>query len=307
MSLAMSSVYAQDIEVPRMTPAVKWLMGLNVGVFFLQATLVGDDNMMRLFGFAPGNLTGALWTVVTYMFVHGGLMHLALNMYTLWIFGPRTEAAFGTSSFVWYYLWCGLGGWLFHYMFVQSGGVLVGASAAILGVAVAYASRWPDDQMLFFGIIPMNVKWLVLMMAGLNVVNALTSAGGGTAYWAHVGGIVAGWVYLKSPGVQSIEALRRRIAPAPDYGDEPPRVAPKGNARRTNPTSRGEVDEIVAQSKAVTAQVRPAATSKRVVAPAAPPAALDQVLDRISVVGVDGLNDDERRVLDEASRKLREP
>jgi membrane associated rhomboid family serine protease len=299
----MSSVYAQDIEVPRMTPAVKWLMGLNVAVYFLQATLVGDDNMMRLLGYAPGNLSSALWTVGTYMFVHGGLLHLTLNLYTLWIFGPRTEAAMGSSSFVWYYLWCGLGGWLFHYMFVPSGGVLVGASAAILGVAVAYASRWPDDQMLFFGVVPMNVKWLVLLMAGLNVVNALASTGGGgTAYWAHVGGIVAGWVYLRSPGVQSIEALRRRIAPAPDYGDEPTRVAPKMDRRRSSP-ARGEVDEIVAQSKAAT-QVRPPV--KRVLAPSAPPAALDQVLDRISVVGVDGLSDDEKRVLDEASKKLRE-
>jgi membrane associated rhomboid family serine protease len=299
----MSSVYAQDIEVPRMTPAVKWLMGLNVAVYFLQATLVGDDNMMRLLGYAPGNLSSALWTVGTYMFVHGGLLHLALNLYTLWIFGPRTEAAMGSSSFVWYYIWCGLGGWLFHYMFVPSGGVLVGASAAILGVAVAYASRWPDDQMLFFGVIPMNVRWLVLLMAGLNVVNALMShGGGGTAYWAHVGGIVAGWVYLRSPGVQSIEALRRRIAPAPDYGDEPTRVAPKVDRRRSSP-SRGEVDEIVAQSKAVT-QVRPPV--KRVLTPGTPPAELDQVLDRISVVGVDGLSPDEKRVLDEASKKLRE-
>jgi membrane associated rhomboid family serine protease len=304
MSSAMSSVYAQDIEVPRMTPAVRWLMGINVAVYFLQATLVGDDNMMRLLGYAPGNLSSALWTVATYMFVHGGLLHLALNLYTLWIFGPRTESAMGSSSFVWYYLWCGLGGWLFHYMFVQGGGVLVGASAAILGVAVAYASRWPDDQMLFFGVIPMNVKWLVLLMAVLNTVNALASGSGGsgTAYWAHVGGIVAGWIYLRSPGVQSIEALRRRIAPAPDYGDEPTRVAPKGDRRRSTP-ARGEVDEIVAQSKAAT-QVRPPA--QRTVTPAAPPAVLDQVLDRISVVGVEGLSVDERRVLDEASRKLRE-
>jgi membrane associated rhomboid family serine protease len=302
----MPSVYAQDIEVPRMTPAVQWLMGINAAVYFVQATLVGDDNMARLFGYAPGNLSGALWTVLTYMFVHGGLLHLALNLYTLWIFGPRTEAALGTSTFTWFYLWCGLGGWLFHYMFVPSGGVLVGASAAILGVAVAYATKWPDDQMLFFGIVPMNVKWLVLLIAGLNVVNALTSGGGGgTAYWAHVGGIVAAWVYLRSPSAQSLEALRKRIAPAPDYGDDPPRVAPKGNGRRS--PSRGEIDEVVAQSKAATAQVRPSA--KRV-APVPPsplvPAALDQVLDKIGAVGIEGLSAEERRVLDEASRKLRE-
>jgi membrane associated rhomboid family serine protease len=153
----MSYVTYDEFETSRSPSAVYWLIGLCVAVYFVQATLVGDDNMALLLGYAPGDLASrSLWTVGTYMFVHGGLLHLLLNMWTLWLFGPRVERAWGASTFTWYYLWCGLGGWAFHYMLQRGGGTLIGASAAILGIAVAYASRWPDDEVLFFGVVPMK-------------------------------------------------------------------------------------------------------------------------------------------------------
>jgi hypothetical protein len=66
-----------------------------------------------------GLLEGEWWTLVTYMFVHAGLMHLAFNMFTLWMFGPRLERAWGTRAFTWFYLWCGLGGAAAHALFVR--------------------------------------------------------------------------------------------------------------------------------------------------------------------------------------------
>jgi membrane associated rhomboid family serine protease len=264
--------------------------------------------MTNWLGYSPGDLASkSMWTVVTYMFAHGSLMHLLLNMWTLWLFGPRVERAWGASTFTWYYLWCGLGGWAFHYMFQHGGGTLIGASAAILGIAVAYASRWPDDEVLFFGVVPMKVRWLVVFMALINITMAVVDSGtlGGTAYAAHIGGMVAGWVYLRAPGAGSLDRFRRRVTPAPDYGDETPRAVPKSSRPRER-----EVDDIVAQSKAAVARVRPAAPrpapSQPEPAPTQPGTALDAVLDKIAADGIDSLTPAERLMLDEWSKRLRE-
>ena len=305
----MSYVTYDDFDPPRSPSAVYWLIGLCVGVYFVQETLVGAANMTNWLGYASGDLASrSLWTVVTYMFAHGSLMHLLLNMWTLWLFGPRVERAWGASTFIWYYLWCGVGGWAFHYMFQRGGGTLIGASAAILGVAVAYASRWPDDEVLFFGVVPMKVRWLVVFMALINITMAVVDAGsiGGTAYAAHIGGMVAGWVYLRAPGAGSLDRFRRRIAPAPDYGDEPPRAVPK----TSRPRPEREIDDIVAQSKAAVARVRPPAPRPAPAQPAPTPApqpstALDAVLDKINAEGLASLTPAEKLLLDEWSRKLR--
>ena len=307
----MSYVTYDEFETSRTPSAVYWLIGLCVAVYFVQATLVGDANMANGLGYASGDLAARkLWTIGTYMFVHGGLMHLLLNMWTLWLFGPRVERSWGASTFTWYYLWCGLGGWAFHYLFQPNGGVLVGASAAILGVAVAYASRWPDDEVLFFGVVPMKVKWLVAFMALINITMTVLDSGsaGGTAYAAHFGGMVAGWLYLRAPNVGSLDRFRSRIAPAPDYGDEPPRAVPKTSRPRER---ERETDDIVAQSKAAMSRVRPAQKPQPQQAPVAtvapaPSTALDAVLDKIAAEGIDSLTPAERMMLDEWSKRLRD-
>ncbi len=303
----MATATYDEFESSPRPSAVYWLIGLCVGVFFVQSTLVGDTNMANALGYSPGDLAArSLWTVGTYMFVHGGLMHLALNMWTLWLFGPRVERAWGASTFTWFYLWCGLGGWAAHYMFQQQGGTLIGASAAILGVAVAYASRWPDDEVFLFGVLPMKVRWLVAFMAAMNVVMAIVDQGsiGGTAYAAHFGGMAAGWIYLRAPSTQSLDRFRRRIEPAADYGDESPRPVPKSSSR---PRER-DSDDIVAQSKAAVSRTRPVATPR--IAPVAvaekPSTALDAVLDKIASDGMGSLTVAEKLLLDEWSRKLRE-
>lgn len=303
--------YAYDeLEQSRTNNAVYWLIGLCVGVFFVQATLIGDMNMARMLGYASGDIESrSYWTVFTYMFVHGGILHLGLNMWTLWLFGPRVERAWGSSAFTWFYIWCGFTGWLFHYMFQKPGGVLVGASAAILGVAVAYASRWPDDEVLFFGVVPMKVRWLVAFMAIINIGMVIVDQGGmgGTAWAAHIGGMAGAWIYLRAPSSQSIDRFRRRIAPAPDYGDETPRPVPR-NSQRPRERDAREVDDIVAQSKAAIARTRPAVpqAAAPTVAVTASASAMDAVLDKIAAEGINSLTTAERLLLEEWSKKLRE-
>lgn len=305
-------------------PAVSWLIGLSVAVAFLQATLTGDALMREWLGYHATDLHDRrVWTVVTYMFVHGGLLHLAFNMYMLWVFGRRVERAWGSTMFTWFYLWCGVSGWAFHWIFTPRAGVLIGASAAILGVAVAYASRWPDHELYLFGIVPMKVRWFVVFLAVTSVALAVLNAGavGGTAYAAHLGGMFGGWLYLKTPTAQGLETLRQRIAPAPDYGDEPPRVVPPRGAGRPRPSP--DIDDVVAKSKAATAKTQSPAKSRTPVAPprtAVPPddapagpgsadrlmrAALDALLDKIADQGMHALTERERTQLQELSRRLR--
>jgi membrane associated rhomboid family serine protease len=269
--------------------------------------------VLALLGFRDAGLQRTLWSAVTYMFVHYGLAHLALNMYALSAFGPRLEATMGTRGFVLYYLWCGVGGAVAHLLFVRTG-TLAGASAAVLGVMFAYAHQWPDEEVALFGMIPVRVWTMVVLSAVAMLALGIVAAGGtvpggdGVVYLAHLGGLAFAWLYLRTPPAASIERLRQRISPTPDYAEEtPPRAIPR-TLPRQRAQQRDEVDEIVAKSKAIAAQQRPAA--RGLVAPVrAMPATraeeLDRVLDKISSQGLESLTLDERALLDATARRLR--
>ena len=307
----MASYVIPDEQPPRITPAVRWIVAINVAIYFLQRTLFfGDgDVVARAFGSATGELAsggfpGHWWTAVTYMFVHDGVLHLAVNMYMLWLFGTRVEHAWSPGAFVRYYLMCGLGGWLAHLLFVRTG-VLVGASGAIYGVMLAYATRWPDEEMFLFGVLPVKVKWLVTGYVMLDVVMAVWNGGtvGGTAHLAHLGGALTGWLYLQTRSAQGLDRVRGRVSQAPDVPDETPRAVPRSLPR---PRERvNEIDDIVARSKAIAPVRRPLPAPRPPAPVGRPEQAIDLVLDKISRTGLDSLTSEERRVLEEASRKLR--
>jgi membrane associated rhomboid family serine protease len=307
-----TSSHSRDHDAPRLTRGVRVLLALNVVMLFLQWTLVSDADVFAMLGFQDGSLQRTLWSAGTYMFVHYGLWHLALNMYGLVLFGPRLERATGTRTFVLYYLWCGLGGSIFHLLFVRTG-VLVGASAAVFGVMFAYWQQWPRDDIALLGVFPVRAWALgVLLVIG----NLLAGGLGGTTlapgphgwiYLAHLGGLAFGWLYFRTPPAASLDRLRQRISLAPDYQDDsPPRAIPRTLPRAR--AQRDEVDEIVAKSKAIASQQRPSARS--VVAPAPHgldirASELDRVLDKISSSGLDSLSNDERAILDEMAKRLR--
>src|SRR5437870_5106362 len=215
----MSWTAVDEQDYPRMTPGVRALMVINVAVAFLAATIVQPDQIESLFAFRQGPLADTWWTAFTYMFLHAGLWHLALNMYSLWIFGPRLEHIWGSRSFALFYLWCGLGGAVFHALF---GGLapMVGASAAIFGVMLAYAMHWPRDEIYFFGVIPMRVATLVVLLGVINLFLGYTSGGGGVAYFAHLGGFAFALLYLKKPQHVSTEQLRQRVSAALDVNGD---------------------------------------------------------------------------------------
>ena len=288
------------------------LLAINVAILFLQWTVVSDADVFAVLGFQDGSLQRTLWSAGTYMFVHFGLWHLALNLYALLVFGPRLESAMGTRAFTLYFVWCGLGGAMFHLLFVRTG-LLIGASAAVFGVMFAYWQQWPKDEIALFGIIPMRAWTLGLLLlagnlaAGMQGASGSAAGGNGWVYLAHLGGLAFGWLYFRTPPAASLDRLRQRISPAPDYQDEtPPRAIPRTLPRAR--TQRDDVDEIVAKSKAVAARKRPGARAG--VTPGrtsqeAHAAELDRVLDKISSSGLESLSGDERAVLDEMARRLR--
>jgi membrane associated rhomboid family serine protease len=264
-------------------------------------TVVPYADMAAWFGFDTSALPGRWWTAVTYMFVHAGLWHLLANMYGLYIFGPRLEHAWGYKKFAWFYLLCGLGGVVFETLFIRSGG-LVGASAAVFGVMTAYAMQWPDDEVYLMFVLPMRVRTLVIGLFVFNLVMGILGTGDGAniAYFAHVGGVIAAYIYMRMSTGTGMDQVRQRVANLPD-ADEPPRAIPRNLPRR----ERGdEADDIVAKSKAIAAKrvtaLTPSSRRREVKADE-----VNRVLDKISEHGIDSLTSDERKVLEEMSRRLR--
>jgi membrane associated rhomboid family serine protease len=288
--------------------AVAWLLGLNIAVYFLQVTVVSPSDMFAALGFHSrdlGSIGRAWWTIGTYMFVHGGFWHLALSVYTLWLFGPRVEAVWTPGEFTRYYLFCGLGGWFLH-LFMAGDTVLIGASAAVMGVMLAYATLWPHETVYLFGMVPMTVRWLMVLVVLMNLLGGIASMpDGGIAYLAHLGGLGAGWLYLRTSARVNLAGVRRHVEPVPDVPDEDlPHAVPKSHRQPREP----DADDAVARSKAMTAQHDaarqrpPGATS-----PAETDAArLNRVLDKISATGLDSLTADERQLLDDASKQRRQ-
>lgn len=284
-----------------MGTAVKWLLAVNLGVHFLQLVVFGTANTFNLLAFDALGLPSGWWGFVTYMFVHAGLVHLALNMFLLWSFGPRLEAAWGTRSFLTFYFWCGVGGALAHLVIFRAGH-LVGASAAVYGVLLAYATLWKDEEIYVFGIVPVRARWLIAWLVAINLVYSLMALRGLTnvAAFAHLGGLIAGWLYLHVPGGSALSRVKDNISAVPDDTGEMPHVVPRQPRRARERLSLA--DEAVARSRAVIEQ--------QVAAPregkgGARSQKLDAVLDKISQHGLDSLTAAERLLLEELSRELR--
>jgi len=299
----MSEMYDATESSPRMTRAVQWLLALNIGIYFLQLTLFGSDAVYSALALDPARFPSAWWTIGTYMFVHAWLAHLAFNMFTLWMFGPRLEQEWGTRTFVQFYLWCGLGGAVAHLLFAQHSSV-IGASGAISGVLVAYALRWPDEEVYLFGVIPMKSRWLVAAMLAMNIIFAL-SPSSRIDWTAHVGGMAFGWIFLKLYAVGGINRVRGWVSAVPDDSEDMPRAVPRNRAPMRD-RSAG-VDEVVSRSNAVV--LRESKSVQHVPKQETPKeyaARVNRVLDKISQQGMASLTRDERRLLEDMSRKLRD-
>lgn len=177
-----------------MTPWVQRLLIANVVMYFVTATSPG---LSRDLSFIPQVVIFRPWTVVTYMFLHGGFSHLFFNMLGVLIFGPRLEEKMGGKGFLQMYFAAGIAGAALQTVFAP-GAAMIGASAAVYAVVVGYAYYWPNDVlMLIFPPIPVKAWILATFYVGLSIYQGVTGTADGVAHFAHLGGAAGGFSFIK--------------------------------------------------------------------------------------------------------------
>lgn len=176
-----------------MTPIVRALLIANVAAFFLQSTLPGLANA---FVFVPVLALVRPWTVVTYMFLHGDLMHLLFNMLALFFFGPRVEERILSRPFAILYFLSGITGALLSMIF-SPGSPIIGASGGVFGVMLAFAWFWPDEKILIWGVLPVPARVLVIFTTILALWSGFGGVGDGIAHFGHLGGYLGAFLYLR--------------------------------------------------------------------------------------------------------------
>lgn len=317
------SVYDRDYMKPS-SPSwnlkgVHWnafriVFWLNIAVFVCQYLLGwGMDNssgqLMPRGGVSLDLLTdGYVLTLLSYMFVHGDLGHIIVNLVMLWFVGKQVYQIFGGAHFLRIYLFGGLVGAALEIAmrawFGEAPVYLVGASASVFALFLALAVTMPNEVFtaLIYFIIPVRVRmWkLAATLVGLNVVLGLLGLfwaempGGTTAYFAHIGGALTGWYYIRMLGFGDHPLTYRQLwKPSSQGGQQesqpplPHLVSPRRRlgidlevdvsaARKRNPSGDPKVDVIREE--------------------------VDPILDKISEHGLQSLSDDERRTLERASR-----
>ena len=184
------------------TRTVKALIAVNIVVFLLQifSHLLDSYFIDRYFGLVPIQVTNdlMLWQLVTYMFLHGGFFHIFFNMLTLFMFGNELERYWGTPRFLNYYFITGIGAGVCSWAVApHSTAVVIGASGAIYGLLLAYGVTYPNRIVYVNFLLPVKVKWLVIIMGAMAFLSSIGGAESGVANIAHLGGMVVGYVVLK--------------------------------------------------------------------------------------------------------------
>jgi membrane associated rhomboid family serine protease len=176
-----------------MTRWVQRLLIANIGMFFVQQTMPGVTDALA---FVPVLALARPWSIVTYMFLHGSMMHILLNMLGLYFFGPRVEQRLGADRFLWLYFLSGISGALLS-LWLAPQSPIIGASAAIFGVVLAFARFWPTDKIYIWGVLPLEARWFVGITVVLAIYSGLNGSTGGVADFAHLGGYVGAYLYLR--------------------------------------------------------------------------------------------------------------
>jgi membrane associated rhomboid family serine protease len=267
--------YSMGSGFKGMPPVVKWLLIINFAVFMIDALafpdLVPENEGIRFtildqyFSVFPATTLMALqpWRVITYQFLHGDVMHLAFNLLVLYFMGPFVERTWGSRAFLKFYLICGAAGGIIYALLARFGifdiGPMVGASGAIYGVMIALAVMFPQMKVLLWGIIPMTMVRLVILLVIVSLITiAFGHNVGGEA--AHLSGLAMGFLYMKyKPWITQRRMERQKGAWAHNVNQER--------------NFRYEVDRI---------------------------------LDKVHREGVNSLNSNEKKILQEATRREQE-
>jgi len=250
-------------------PAIKLLFWINGGIFLLQMTGL-NPFLVKYLGLTPVMVWhGAVWQLFTYMFLHGGLLHIGFNMLVLWMFGRDIEYAWGSREFLKYYLVCGLGAGVVTQLILNSQTIpTIGASGAIFGVLLAFGMMYPNRPIYLWFLFPIPAKYMVILWGGMELLFSISSRADGVAHLTHLGGVAVGFIYLKWGG-----RMFRFPRPLAFLG--------RWRAKRKAHRLKKKWDDQRSLMEAV-----------------------DRVLDRINEVGYDQLTDEEKATLERASKRL---
>lgn len=218
-----------SFQTAPLTPVVKWLLIINVAVWFIFQVMM--EGFLRvpftsLFGLFPGKVLYEfqIWQLVSYMFLHSmQVTHILFNMLMLWFFGAELEQRWGSKFFLIYYMFSGIGAGILYCLgtwgySLYTGSQLsmivpvVGASGAVFGLLLAQGIIFGDRVVYFMMLFPMKTRWLVAIMGFIQIASMMTSSvsGGETAYLAHLGGLVSGYICLKLKDFTTRSELKKR-------------------------------------------------------------------------------------------------
>ncbi|MEP7325999.1 MAG: rhomboid family intramembrane serine protease [Gemmatimonadota bacterium] len=252
----------------------RWTLRLivaNVVMYFLTDL---NPRIVEQLWLVPAQLLYQPWTAITSMFVHGGPSHLFWNMLSLFFFGPRVESRLGDRHFLGLYFVSGIMGGILSLFSPHV--PIIGASGAIFGVMLAYAIFWPHDKILLWFVLPVPAFVLIILMTVMNLLPAISSIGGGDgiAHFAHLGGFLGGYLYLRWIQARSpAGSFRAKATPL----QRKSRIS-SGTAdlQRWSSIPRDKMHEVNREE-------------------------VDRILDKISAKGIASLTAGEREVLDRFS------
>lgn len=188
-------------------PSVVKLLLIANGLMFVMELSYGDQLIVNLALWPLTAIPASMqphfqpFQLLTYSFLHGGVMHLLLNMYALWLFGTRMENTWGSSAFAVYYFVCVFGAGLIQLLVATlSGGMYptIGASGGVFGILLAFGMRFPNERlMLIFPPVILPAKWFVTIYAAIELWAGVTGTQAGVAHFAHLGGMLFGYLLIR--------------------------------------------------------------------------------------------------------------
>jgi len=274
------------LPYPRITPWVGRLLAAMAVAQLLLATIFVSPAVRDALMFDPSDWASRPWTVVTYAFVHDGVLHLLFNSLALFLFGPTVERRLGGPAFLLYFLYCVVGATALAVILQRLYPVppFIGASGGVIGVLLAYSVIHPDRELMAFPIpVPIRARTMVMLLAVYDLCGVLFLRSvfhDNIAHEAHLGGLAFGWLFFRLQGM----------------GKTPGEfVPPKPQVHHAVAVGSRESDRLSARPP----DRRPQALDKT-------QAELDRVLDKISATGMNSLSTTERKFLDEVAKKKKE-
>ncbi|NQT97488.1 MAG: rhomboid family intramembrane serine protease [Candidatus Marinimicrobia bacterium] len=267
MRYQFQSEHGQFSFKPRIfTEAIKILIMVNVGIFILHSLARKVVDLALIFGLSSDTVWPLIWQPFTYMFIHGNLWHVLINMFVLWMFGSELEKIWGKKEFLKYYFTTGVGSGLIWLLFNIGSPhtILIGASGAVYGILLAFGLMFPNRTVYIYFLFPVKVKWLVIFLGAMAFVSSL-GPGSNISHLTHLSGMIIGYIYMKSDW--QIKKMRFSV--------------------------HKKITEFKTQSQERKSEKKSQYKSE-----------IDQLLDKINRVGYDGLTEEERNRLYTASRRL---